>query len=172
MQIAESLEIAKQWHNSAGVWFARRVRALAWHYQVFEQLPIEKLGCNTGRVRVGKPDTSPAPADTAPVPGLHRTRPVVRAVLCENRGSMNTRGFRALWEAERTSRTSGTRQSTWPIPLATTRRSSHTAVFHCCRRPCHDIATGPASAGTASISSCSSVVVGRRAGEPTGTSSV
>jgi len=43
-RIAASLEIAKQWHEGNGIWFARRVRALARHYQVFEQLPIEKRG--------------------------------------------------------------------------------------------------------------------------------
>ena len=41
---AASLEIAKQWHNGDGVWFARRICSLARHYQVFEQLPIEKRG--------------------------------------------------------------------------------------------------------------------------------
>ena len=43
-QIAASLEIANQWHQGAGsgIWFARRVRALARHYQIFEQLPTEK----------------------------------------------------------------------------------------------------------------------------------
>ncbi|KII84350.1 hypothetical protein PLICRDRAFT_46228 [Plicaturopsis crispa FD-325 SS-3] len=39
-----SREIARQWHEGEGVWFARRVRALARHYQIFEQLPIEKRG--------------------------------------------------------------------------------------------------------------------------------
>jgi hypothetical protein len=43
-QIAASLEIAHQWHEGEGAYFARKVRALARHYQVFEQLPIEKRG--------------------------------------------------------------------------------------------------------------------------------
>jgi len=45
-RIAASLEIAHQWHEGLGTWFARRVRALARHYQVFEELPIEKRGGN------------------------------------------------------------------------------------------------------------------------------
>ncbi|OJA20854.1 hypothetical protein AZE42_13849, partial [Rhizopogon vesiculosus] len=43
-QITASLEIAHQWHEGEGAYFARKVRALAHHYQVFEQLPIEKRG--------------------------------------------------------------------------------------------------------------------------------
>ncbi|KAF8179909.1 hypothetical protein BJ912DRAFT_1062706 [Pholiota molesta] len=43
-RIRASEEIARQWHEGEGVWFARRVRALARHYQVFEQLPIEHRG--------------------------------------------------------------------------------------------------------------------------------
>ena len=39
-----SLEIARQWHEDEGNWFARRVRALARHYQIFEELPVEKRG--------------------------------------------------------------------------------------------------------------------------------
>jgi len=39
--IQASEEIARQWHEGEGRWFARRVRDLARHYQVFEQLPIE-----------------------------------------------------------------------------------------------------------------------------------
>ena len=35
------MEIAAQWHEREGVWFSRKVRALAHHYQIFEQLPIE-----------------------------------------------------------------------------------------------------------------------------------
>jgi hypothetical protein len=40
-RILASLEIARQWHEGEGAHFAHRVRALAWHYQVFEQLPAE-----------------------------------------------------------------------------------------------------------------------------------
>jgi len=43
-RIAASLEIAHQWHEGEGAYFAQKVRALARHYQVFEQLPIEKRG--------------------------------------------------------------------------------------------------------------------------------
>jgi len=43
-QTQASLEIARQWHEGQGNWFARRVRALARHYQIFEALPIEKRG--------------------------------------------------------------------------------------------------------------------------------
>jgi hypothetical protein len=39
-----SYEIARQWHEGQGNWFARRVRALARHYQIFEALPIERRG--------------------------------------------------------------------------------------------------------------------------------
>ncbi|KAJ6561653.1 hypothetical protein B0H19DRAFT_1068406 [Mycena capillaripes] len=43
-RIAASLEIAHQWHEGNGNWFARRVRALAHHYQVFEELPADTRG--------------------------------------------------------------------------------------------------------------------------------
>jgi hypothetical protein len=43
-QIQASLEIARQWHEGQGNWFAQRVWALARHYQIFEALPIEKRG--------------------------------------------------------------------------------------------------------------------------------
>ena len=39
-----SIEIARQWHEGQGNWFARCVRALAHHYQIFEKLPVEKRG--------------------------------------------------------------------------------------------------------------------------------
>lgn len=42
--MAASLEIAAHWHEQDGVWFAQKVRALAHHYQIFEQLPIEHCG--------------------------------------------------------------------------------------------------------------------------------
>ena len=42
--ISTSEEIARQWHDGKGSWFARRVRSLARHYQNFEQLPKEKQG--------------------------------------------------------------------------------------------------------------------------------
>ncbi|KAJ7021929.1 hypothetical protein C8F04DRAFT_1194977 [Mycena alexandri] len=43
-RIAASLEIARQWHEGSGTHFARRVRALARHYQLFEELPLETRG--------------------------------------------------------------------------------------------------------------------------------
>ena len=39
-----SLEIARQWHEGQGNWFAHRVHALAWYFQIFERLLIEKRG--------------------------------------------------------------------------------------------------------------------------------
>jgi hypothetical protein len=39
-----SLEVAAQWHEGDGVWFSRKIRALARHYQIFEELPIEQRG--------------------------------------------------------------------------------------------------------------------------------
>ncbi|KAG1853682.1 hypothetical protein F4604DRAFT_1933119 [Suillus subluteus] len=46
-RIGASVEIARQWHEGSGIWFARRVRALAHHYQIFEELPREKRGGST-----------------------------------------------------------------------------------------------------------------------------
>ncbi|KAJ3004691.1 hypothetical protein NUW54_g4694 [Trametes sanguinea] len=45
-RIAASLEIAQQWQERVGseAYFARRVRTLARHYQIFEQLPVETRG--------------------------------------------------------------------------------------------------------------------------------
>jgi hypothetical protein len=43
-RIEASLAIARQWHKGEGIWLARRVRAIARHYQIFEQLPQEKRG--------------------------------------------------------------------------------------------------------------------------------
>ena len=42
--IAASQQIAQQWHDGDGVHMARRIRALARHYQTFEQLPMERRG--------------------------------------------------------------------------------------------------------------------------------
>ena len=39
-----SIKIACHWHEGPGNWFAHRVRALARHYQAFEELPVEKQG--------------------------------------------------------------------------------------------------------------------------------
>jgi hypothetical protein len=41
---AGSILVATQWHEGEGTYYARKVRALARHYQVFEQLPREKRG--------------------------------------------------------------------------------------------------------------------------------
>lgn len=43
-RIQASEEIAQQWHEGEGKHYARQVRALARHYQIFEQLPREKRG--------------------------------------------------------------------------------------------------------------------------------
>jgi hypothetical protein len=43
-RITASEEIAQQWHDGEGKYFARRVRALARHYRNFEQLPVERRG--------------------------------------------------------------------------------------------------------------------------------
>jgi len=47
-RMAASEDIAQQWHEGKGVHFSRRVRFLARHYQLFEQLPVEKRGGNRG----------------------------------------------------------------------------------------------------------------------------
>jgi hypothetical protein len=39
-----SFQIAEQWHDRNGSWLACMIRALAWHYQIFEQLPMERWG--------------------------------------------------------------------------------------------------------------------------------
>ena len=39
-----SIEVARQWHEGEGIYFARQIRALARHYQIFEQLPRENRG--------------------------------------------------------------------------------------------------------------------------------
>lgn len=43
-RIQASLKVARQWRDSEGVWFARRIRALARHYQTFERLPVDHRG--------------------------------------------------------------------------------------------------------------------------------
>jgi hypothetical protein len=43
-RIDASMQIAHQWHDGEGVWFARKIRELARHYQLYEQLPEEKRG--------------------------------------------------------------------------------------------------------------------------------
>jgi len=48
-RIAASTQIAEQWHEGQGVHFARQIRALARHYQKFEQLPVETQGNGGGR---------------------------------------------------------------------------------------------------------------------------
>ena len=46
--MAASEQIVQQWHEGHGVYFARQIRALACHYQRFEQLPPEKRGGDGG----------------------------------------------------------------------------------------------------------------------------
>ena len=48
-RIAASEDIVRQWHEGTGIHFARRIRLLARHYQLFEQLPIESRGGDRGR---------------------------------------------------------------------------------------------------------------------------
>jgi len=42
--IVASEQIAEQWHEGRGIYFARQIRELARHYQRFEQLPPKKRG--------------------------------------------------------------------------------------------------------------------------------
>jgi hypothetical protein len=49
-RIAASKDIACQWHEGKGAHFAHRVRVLACHYQLFEQLPAEKRGGDRGHL--------------------------------------------------------------------------------------------------------------------------
>jgi len=48
-RMAASEQIALQWHEGKGTYFAHQIRVLACHYQQFEQLPVEKQGGNGGR---------------------------------------------------------------------------------------------------------------------------
>jgi hypothetical protein len=48
-RIAASEEIARQFHEGAGVHFARKIRFIARHYQLFEQLPDKERGGDRGR---------------------------------------------------------------------------------------------------------------------------
>jgi hypothetical protein len=43
-RLAASQEIARQWHEGEGIYFARRVRILAHHYQLYEQLTAHSWG--------------------------------------------------------------------------------------------------------------------------------
>jgi hypothetical protein len=43
-KIEASKEVARQWHEGSGVYFAQKIQALAHHYQIFEQLPKESCG--------------------------------------------------------------------------------------------------------------------------------
>ena len=47
--IDASNELARQWYKGTGIHFACCIRFLACHYQLFEQLPIEKRGGNRGQ---------------------------------------------------------------------------------------------------------------------------
>jgi len=48
-RILASQEIARQWQDGAGVHFARQIRFLARHYQLFERLPASNRGGDRGR---------------------------------------------------------------------------------------------------------------------------
>jgi hypothetical protein len=66
-RIPASYEIAKQWHekdNGSSTHFARRIRALARHYQIFEQLPIEHRGGRKNAKSLLKDETIKAAART------------------------------------------------------------------------------------------------------------
>ena len=43
-QVQASQEIAQQWHQGDGTHFVCQIQKMAWHYQVFEQLPLKKWG--------------------------------------------------------------------------------------------------------------------------------
>ena len=65
--IPASYEIAKQWHekdNGSSTHFARRIRALARHYQNFEQLPVEHHGGRKNAKSLLKDETIKAAART------------------------------------------------------------------------------------------------------------
>src|SRR5260370_39780072 len=47
--IVVSQEITWQWHNGMGVHFARKIRFLARHYQLFKYLPASNQGGDGGR---------------------------------------------------------------------------------------------------------------------------
>ena len=47
--IPVSEQIAMQWKDGTGVHFAHRIRFIAYHYQLFKQLPPEKQGRYTDR---------------------------------------------------------------------------------------------------------------------------
>lgn len=48
-RVAASQEIARQWKDGAGVYFARQIRFLARNYQLFEQLPASDHGGDRGK---------------------------------------------------------------------------------------------------------------------------
>lgn len=54
-----SFEIAEQWDegNGSQMHFARRIRVLTCHYQVFEQLPVEKRGGSKNATSLLKDET-------------------------------------------------------------------------------------------------------------------
>ena len=47
--IVVSQEITWQWHDGMGVHFARKIRFLAWHYQLFKYLPASNQGGDGSR---------------------------------------------------------------------------------------------------------------------------
>ena len=48
-RMVASKEIARQWHEGRGVSFSCQVWILAHHYELYEQLPVEKRGGDTGQ---------------------------------------------------------------------------------------------------------------------------
>jgi hypothetical protein len=43
-RMATSKEIVHQWHEGLGAYFSWKIQVLVHHYQLFEQLPVEKRG--------------------------------------------------------------------------------------------------------------------------------
>jgi hypothetical protein len=48
-RIAASEEIARLWKDGVGTYFARQIRFITRHYQLFEELPAERRGAAGGR---------------------------------------------------------------------------------------------------------------------------
>ena len=66
-RMSASYEIAQQWHekdDGSSTHFARRIRALARHYQIFEQLPVERRGGRKNAKSLLKDETVKAAART------------------------------------------------------------------------------------------------------------
>ena len=59
-RMAASEAVARQWHDGTGIHFAHRIRFLARHYQLFEQLPTERRGGDRGHSLLNKEDIQAA----------------------------------------------------------------------------------------------------------------